>query len=99
MEHHELSHLAHGHHRHLSLAAMVEHAFGSRGIIARSTAALRLAVEGVADEDAAESAACRHLLRSALLQRRRSARGQEHPPSRLSPPWRRSLDGSMRSAV
>ena len=65
---HERSHLVHGHGNLLALAATVEAAVGWLPGARRSTAALRLAVERWADEDAAAAGeAARPALHRALL--------------------------------
>ena len=63
---HEASHLRNHHDRHLSVAALVESAFGWFGPARASAANLRLAIERWADEDAATSPARRDLIRTAL---------------------------------
>ena len=50
---HELAHLRRGHRRYLVLAGVVDAVFGTSSLVTRSTLALRLAIERVADEDAA----------------------------------------------
>lgn len=52
---HEAAHLAHGHQRLVALAGMAEGIFGWLSPVTRSAAAVRLAVERWADEDAARS--------------------------------------------
>lgn len=65
---HELSHLTHGHQRHLTLAAAVGSALGWLPAIRRSLDALTLGVERWADEDAAAARPMeRSLVRSALM--------------------------------
>ena len=65
---HERSHVVHGHDHHLVLAASVDAAVGWLPGVRRSTAALRLALERWADEDAAAvGEASRPVLREALL--------------------------------
>ncbi|MGH9242717.1 MAG: M56 family metallopeptidase, partial [Acidimicrobiales bacterium] len=49
---HEAAHLANDHHRYLTLATAVEHAFAAFPPARRSTAALRVALERWADEEA-----------------------------------------------
>lgn len=64
---HELSHLAHGHQRHLALASAVGSSFGWLSPVRRSLEALSLGVERWADEDAASvPPSARPLVRSAL---------------------------------
>jgi hypothetical protein len=63
---HERAHLRHGHHDLLRLAADLDARFGKLGLVRRSTAALRLAVERWADEDAATGPAGRAAVRRAL---------------------------------
>ncbi len=50
---HERAHLRRGHRRYLLLARIIDAAFGRASAVTRSTLALRLAIERVADEDAA----------------------------------------------
>lgn len=65
---HEHAHLRHRHHRLLRLARDLDARFGWLGPVRRSTAALRLAVERSADEDAAAaSPEARPVVRRALL--------------------------------
>jgi Zn-dependent protease with chaperone function len=64
---HEAAHLEHGHHRHLLVASVVEHAFAWFPPARRSTAALRTALERWADEEAAETIGDRGAVRQALL--------------------------------
>lgn len=65
---HEAAHLRHGHQRLLSLATVAEGALGWLPPVARTAAALRLAVERWADEDAAAAVAGgRHAVRDSLL--------------------------------
>jgi hypothetical protein len=63
---HERAHLRHGHHDLLRLAADLDARFGELAPVRRSTAALRLAVERWADEDAATGPAGRAAVRRAL---------------------------------
>lgn len=65
---HEAAHLRHRHQRLLSLAAAAEGVLGWLSPVARTTAALRLAVERWADEDAAAAApGGRRAVRDSLL--------------------------------
>jgi len=65
---HERAHLEHDHHRYLMLAEAVEAGFASLGPVRRSAAALRVALERWADEEAASSLPRgRDQLRSALV--------------------------------
>ena len=65
---HERSHVVHGHDHHLVLAASVDATLGWLPAARRSTAALRLALERWADEDAAAAGeASRPVLHQALL--------------------------------
>lgn len=65
---HEVAHLRHGHQRLLSLATAAEGALGWLPPLARTTSALRLAVERWADEEAAAAVAGgRHAVRDSLL--------------------------------
>jgi hypothetical protein len=65
---HELSHLAHGHHRQLTLAAALGSSLGWLPPVRRSLDALTLGVERWADEDAAAARPmARSLVRSALV--------------------------------
>ena len=65
---HERSHVVHGHDRQLTLAAGVDGTLGWLPGVRRSTAALRLALERWADEDAAAAGeASRPVLHQALL--------------------------------
>jgi len=66
--HHEHSHVRNRHHRFLRVAGIVEHAFGIIPGVRASTAALRVALERWADEDAAGPVSTsRDCLRRALL--------------------------------
>jgi Peptidase family M48 len=64
---HETAHLRHRHHRFLTVAAVVDHAFAWMPLARRSTATLRVALERWADEDSATGDPDRGVLRHALL--------------------------------
>jgi hypothetical protein len=65
--HHEVAHLRHGHHRYLAVAAAVDHAFAWFWPARLATAALRVALERWADEEAAQAGGDRGAVRDALL--------------------------------
>lgn len=64
---HEAAHLRRGHYRYLAVAAVVDHAFAWFLPVRASTAALRLALERSADEDAAVTCGDRRVVREALV--------------------------------
>lgn len=76
---HERAHLQRGHRRYLLLATVVDAVFGAASLVARSTLALRLAIERVADEDAAGRDPVRRHRASAGLERLSAADGPGVP--------------------
>lgn len=66
---HERAHLQRGHRRYLLLAGVIDAVLGASSLVSRSTFALRLAVERVADEDAAGRDPVRRRRASAGLER------------------------------
>ena len=64
---HEVAHLRRGHHHHLAVAAVVDHAFAWFPPTRASTATLRLALERSADEEAASTCGDRDVVREALV--------------------------------
>ena len=63
---HEASHLRHRHDRHLTAAAVAQHAYGWFAPVTASAATVQLAVERWADEDAARALERRPVVRDAL---------------------------------
>lgn len=76
---HERAHLRRGHRRYLLLAGVVDAVFGASSLVTRSTLALRLAIERVADEDAAGRDPARRRQASARLARLSEANGSGVP--------------------